>query len=379
MNARRAPGEGSIYQRKDGRWVAAIRDPVTRRRRTAYAATEKDARRLLRAMTGRADRKEVVLDARAPLDSYAGDWLATRASRGRRPGTVAGYEWRLKNYIYPYLGGKRVGDISPGDVEDTLEALAGRGLGRESVKGARNALAAVLSHAVRSRHLAANPANGVQVPERAAPTKPVVPPTAGQVGRLLDEAAETPLFGLVLLLATTGARIGEALGAKWADIDLETGTWRIARTAALGRDGSVILSDRTKTGRERTVILDADAVEALRVQRRTVAEARLRCPSWRDHDLVFPSSVGTVQDHRNVRPAFTPIARRAGFPGSFHALRHFTASVALSSVPLPVVSKVLGHRHMATTTDTYHHLLESDAGKVTLAVSLAVKSARSAS
>ncbi|HEY5135735.1 MAG TPA: hypothetical protein VIJ41_08085, partial [Candidatus Nanopelagicales bacterium] len=68
-----------------------------------------------------------------------------------------------------------------------------------------------------------------------------------------------------------------------------------------------------------------------------------------------------------------PLAAGAGFPGSFHSLRHFYASVALSAVPEASVSKVLGHAKRSTTTDVYGHLRESDASTVAVAVSVAVK------
>ncbi len=54
------------------------------------------------------------------------------------------------------------------------------------------------------------------------------------------------------------------------------------------------------------------AVAAFRAQRRRVAELRLACPDWHDHDLVFPSEVGTPIHPSNVvtipLPAVQPSA-----------------------------------------------------------------------
>ncbi len=60
-----ANGEGSVYQRKDGRWVAAALDPTTGRKRSAYFSTGAQARKMLRRMASRADEGRVVLDAGA--------------------------------------------------------------------------------------------------------------------------------------------------------------------------------------------------------------------------------------------------------------------------------------------------------------------------
>jgi integrase len=89
---------------------------------------------------------------------------------------------------------------------------------------------------------------------------------------------------------------------------------------------------------------------------------------WRDHDLVFPSSVGTPQESRNLRKKFRTYAEVSGYRHSFHEVRHFFATVAASEVTLESLSKVLGHKRRATTSDIYGHLYEPDTRKVSNAV-----------
>ena len=72
-------------------------------------------------------------------------------------------------------------------------------------------------------------------------------------------------------------------------------------------------------------------------------------------------------DPRNLRTQqFRPIAEKIGWPGSFHALRHYVASVTLadSGGNEFLTSQVLGHTRQATTTDIYGHLLGEDARAV---------------
>lgn len=94
-------------------------------------------------------------------------------------------------------------------------------------------------------------------------------------------------------------------------------------------------------------------------------------PHWKDEDLVFPTSVGTAQDSRNLRKDLAPIAKEAGYPGSFHSLRHVFATIAASSVSLAALSKVLGHRRVSTTSDLYAHLYDPDAAMAVDAVDAA--------
>jgi len=370
----RANGEGSVYQRGDGRWVASVLDPQTGKRRSTYASTEKAARKALSGMLTRKDSGRVALDAGATLAVYGRAWVADRAGKRRRESTVREYGWRLEKYVYPVLGGRRLRELTALDVEDMLDTLAARKLSESTLRAVRNALAAMLQDAVRARHLAYNVARSSQLPEDVKQPRPVVAPTDEQVARLIRAAAETELASLLAVLVGTGARIGEALGMTWADLDLDARTWKVARTTTRERNGSVALGKRTKTGASRELVLVPEVVASLRGQRAKVAEAQLRAGRlWVDYDLVFPSSVGTPQDARNLRRDLRPLAAGAGFPGSFHSLRHFYASVALSAVPEASVSKVLGHAKRSTTTDVYGHLRESDASTVAVAVSVAVK------
>jgi len=51
-------GDGSIRHRADGRFEVRVRDAATGIRVARYAATEREAMKMLRAMLGRVDRGE---------------------------------------------------------------------------------------------------------------------------------------------------------------------------------------------------------------------------------------------------------------------------------------------------------------------------------
>lgn len=149
--------------------------------------------------------------------------------------------------------------------------------------------------------------------------------------------------------------------------------WTVTRKTTLDSHGSVKVGARRKTGRVRRVVLVPRVVDALRAHSRVQAAQRLRAGEmWADFGLVFPTWVGTPQDARNLRKDFREVAARAGFPGSFHSLRHYCATAALATAPEAVVSQVLGHARRSTTTDVYGHLRGSDAERIAVAVSVAV-------
>src|SRR4051794_5020019 len=88
----RANGEGTVYQRKDGRWCAAAHVPVAgggTRRVFAYGSTRQDANRKLRDLLDRADKHIPAAPAGLTVDAYLDEWLA-HIRQHARPTTYAG-------------------------------------------------------------------------------------------------------------------------------------------------------------------------------------------------------------------------------------------------------------------------------------------------
>lgn len=369
---KRGNGEGSIRLRRDGRWEVSVTDPSTKKRRSAYAKSEAEAKRILRQMTSKADVGVPVLDAGALIAHYAEVWLKDRAGRRRAESTIREYEYRFDRWILPAIGHRRLRDLTVVDVEDLFDELAAQQLARSTIKSIRNALAAMLSDAVRARHLTTNVARFAQLPEDAVDPEKQPIPTDADISALLEAARGSDLEPVLRLCVGTGARIGEVLAAKWEDLDLEAGVWRVSRTLTVNRAGQTIIGKRTKTRRDREVFMTPELKAEIRRQRAKVASLRMAALHWEDNDLVFPTVIGTPQDIHNARRDLKVFTTKVGFPGSFHAIRHWFASKAVTIAPDVVVAKVLGHARTATTNDLYAHLRESDAARIAVAVNVAV-------
>lgn len=372
----RANGAGTVYQRKDGRWVAELRDPRTKKRASKYAKTEAEAKDALAEMISNRKHRKAVLDSGASIRAYSVQWLAGRAGRRRSEATVYQYEQRFKLYILPHIGSWKLRDLYAPDVEDWLETLAEQGLSKATIQGALNSLKAMLSDACRQGHLEKNEARAAQLPTSLI-TKTVVPPSSESVGNLLAAAIKSDdkeLLNLLTVIALTGCRVGEVLALRWSDIDFESSILSVTRTVTTDREGKPIIGLRTKSGESRLVVISPDAVAALLSQRDLVTTMRAKSSVWTTEDLVFPTAVGTVRDPHNVRRRFRAIAEPIGYKGAFHTLRHYaTVSAIEANVPMPQISKALGHKRIATTQDIYGHLTENMASKFATAVNLAVK------
>ena len=82
---------------------------------------------------------------------------------------------------------------------------------------------------------------------------------------------------------------------------------------------------------------------------------------WQDMGLVFPSTIGTPLEPRNLVRQYHRLLDRAGLPAKrFHDLRHTCATLLLiQGEDIRVVMDVLGHSQISLTANTYQHVVQS--------------------
>ena len=357
---RRDYGDGSVYQRKDGRYVASVRwedDQGKARRTSAYGRTEQEAKRRLKALRQRAAAGQPLTESRATLTDYAARWEShTLAAADLKPTTKQTYSTLVRSTVLPGLGTYRLGDLKPSDVERWLVTVQTAGKSASTRRQALAILAMILDAAERDGLVRRNVARMVDRPRK--PTTEADWWTSKQVTTLIAAAKGQRLAPLLTLVAYTGLRRGEALALRWSDVDLKTGT--VTVTGTLARVGTELFRQDTKTTAGRRVVpLVPEAVRALKAQRKAQAAEQLRAgTAWTSTGYVFTTEIGTPVDPRNALRWFYVIRDKAKLEsGSWHTLRHSCASVLLTSgVPMPIVSAVLGHSSISITVDTYGHL-----------------------
>jgi hypothetical protein len=112
---KRANGEGTIYQRKDGRWEGAafvLTTAGTYRRARVYALTRDDARKKLMKLIQQSDLGVPVASVNWTVADYLTYWLGQVVRKERRPKTYQGYEGVVRLHLIPALGRKRLGKPS---------------------------------------------------------------------------------------------------------------------------------------------------------------------------------------------------------------------------------------------------------------------------
>jgi integrase len=183
--------------------------------------------------------------------------------------------------------------------------------------------------------------------------------TVEQARHLLEVIKGERLEAFYVLALTTGLRRGELLGLRWADVDLNSRQLHVRR--ALQRVGGKLRFVEPKTSTSvRVVVVPKLAVRHLAQHRaRQDTERLARGAAWRDHDLVFASSVGTPIKPRNVNRRWDELRERAGLDWlRLHDLRHGCATFMMAAgVPARTIMEVLGHSEIGVTMNTYTHVL----------------------
>ncbi len=363
--------EGSITRRKDGLYMAryTVQTAAGPKRKTIYGKEWEDvAKRLVDALSNR--NKGLAFDAGSQtVEEYVERWLTTSAKGSVRESTYKSYRNQVTRYVVPAIGRVKLKRLSAMHVQGMYRAMLDRGLAPRTVQYTHAVLHRALKQAMRWGLVPRNVCEDVDRPQLKRDE--IQSLDREQTRRLLQAAKDDRLYALYVVAVTAGLRPGEMLALRWGDVDLETGTLRINRALSDSEFAA------TKTPRSRRKIeLSNTARSALRAHRKRQLEEQMKKAGlWKDHGLVFPSTVGTPLSHRNVVRSFKALLKRAGLPAStrLYDLRHTCATLLLSSNVHPkYAQELLGHASIAQTLDTYSHVLKGMDGGIGNAMDVAV-------
>ena len=362
---RRARGEGSIRQRKDGTWEARFVtgvDPGTGKdiRKSVYAKTQKEVRKKMTEAIAALDKD----DYREPSKMTVGQWLDVWAAEylgGVKPMTVLNYSQHIKNHIKPAMGAIKLDTLNAHTIQKFYNSLGDeKGLTPKTIKNIHGVLHKALSQAVMIGYLRFNPADACTLPRIVR--KDVKPLDEDATAQFI-EAIQGHRYELVFLVTLfTGMRQGEVLGLTWDCVDLGKGLITINKQIQKAPGGgSVYHLVPTKNSKGRTVTPAPFVMELLRTQRKRQIEWRLKAgPLWEDTGLVFTDELGHHLMPHTVYHNFKHIVANMGLPDvRFHDLRHSYAVAAIrSGDDIKTVQGNLGHATASFTLDVYGHVTD---------------------
>jgi integrase len=359
MSRRRAPGEGSIFKRKDGRWVGVIpagRDLRGRPRRVYVygrtrhqAAARKKARELELGLTPQLEVEQVT------VGHLLDRWLALRKN-DVRPSTHRAYSDAMGKFatgLRP-LALRRVGAL---DLDMHFQQLLQAGISAARVRFVRTVLSIAFGQAVRWRLLAYNPVRETTPPKVRAAASSFW--SAEEAAAFLAHVrARCPWWPLFALAIATGMRRGELAGLRPQDLRLDRREIAVRRARVnVAGAGQAIVEPKTARGR-RLLRISPDVISIMRWwarERDSWRKAAERIDLWHDSGYLFVWQDGRAVSPNAISATFRRLAKQAGLRLiRFHDLRHTHAVLELAAgLPLVALSERLGHQDAGFTLRVY--------------------------
>ena len=302
-------------------------------------------------------------------------WIKRCNEKGLEAMTVKGYEEHIDLHIVPFIGSKKLSDLTVPVINSFADTLREAGRSAEMIKRVVRSLGGIFKEARRRGLSNAAPTIGLELdlPDREDP-RPVIP-TKAELNAIITGAATRggrarPYFLTSIFI---GLRPSEMRGLRWVDIDFD-GRQINPRQRA---DASHRIGNLKSKAAYRSIPCPPIVLNALR-------EWKLTCPKGA-LGLVFPNGLGKVESHSNLLDRdFGPIQVAAGVStiaqakddagkpaldaggapimvatGKYglHALRHACASLWIESGHNPKqIQRLMGHSSIKVTFDVYGHL-----------------------
>lgn len=370
-------------QRKDGRYSYAYTDRW-KKRHVVYATSLVELREL---------EKQIRMDIDSGIDPNAAKVMTVNDAFDRyisrkydlKPTTKSNYQFNYEHFIRDGFGKEKIGKIRYSDVKKFYyDLMKERGIKPRTLDGINTVLHSTFKMAVRDEIIRSNPAEGVMAEIKKSDlwvkTRKcglTVPEQKELVAFMQDSHQFKGWVPVITVLLGTGMRIGECLGLRWEDIDLDKRLISVNHNLVDYQDRDIkkqvrkIQTTKTRAGVRMIPMID-EVYEAF------ITEFELQSAigfceeeidgysgfifTTTDQKLMSRSAVNNAI-HRIVRIHNEEEEKKAKAEGrepilipqfSAHQLRHtFCTRFCENETNLKVIQSIMGHSDITTTMDIY--------------------------
>lgn len=331
-----------------------------------------------RALTAAFNAEETETPNARTVEDLLTEWLAHSERRGRAAKTISENRRKVTHDLVPALGSIPLVALTAKDLDAQYTAWLTREvrpLSSSTVHHLHAIMSAALSLAVKWSYLPENPAAKATPPTVATRSTDV--PSPEIVGKLIAQARkdnDRVMSAAIMLGFLTGARRGELCALRWSEVVLVDGVGGSIRIdRSLCEVDDEVSEKGTKTGKGRTVALDALSVVALQ-EIRSEAEAFATQASVQlvDDPYVLSQSAdgSTWFQPGRLTDRFRLLCGRARVRGvRFHDLRHAHITQLIGAgIDVLAVAARAGHAQPSMTLNRYGHALPASGQAAALVI-----------
>lgn len=370
MSKKRGAGEGSITQRKDGIWQAAItvgrNKNGTQKRKYFYGKTRAEvSKKITAAIKDLQEGTFIDSSGETTVKQWLTHWLWTYKKNDLKQTTFEQYEVLLRKYLYPDLGKVKLTELTTDKLQTLYNCMKDRGLSAKTIRTLNVIIHAGLKQAIWNGIINKNITEQISLPKDEYKEMRVL---SEDEQRKLIGAIKDDRMGIAILFCLfTGVRRGELLALRWNDINMDKRLIFVRRTVNRVKDygnsvskTKLVVSD-TKTAKSRRIIPVVDALFE-HLQKHKAAQDKekiLAGELYEDNDLVFATEIGKLIDPGNFNRTFARMIKKAGIAhANLHSLRHTFATRSLEAgMNIKILQELMGHSSMSVTADVYSHVM----------------------
>ena len=310
------------------------------------------------------ERGSYVKPKRITLSEWLGDWLSGYVKTNCSLRTAQSYQSEVRRHLIPALGVIPLPQLQPQHLQQYYaQALSdGRtdgkgGLSARTVQYHHRILSEALSHAVKMGLLGRNVTEAVDPPRPEQKNMATLVPE--DIPQFLEAADGSSYYVLFYTALYTGMRLGELLGLRWCDVDLDMASLSVVQALYKRSGVCKMVKPKSSHSRCQTALSPSLALLLREYKDEQNMQGILLGGPLVDSDLVFCHPDGKPLDPGVVSHTFAKVLKKAGLPHiRFHDLRHTHATLLLKGGIHPkIVSERLGHANIGITLDTYSHAL----------------------
>ena len=274
---------------------------------------------------------------------FAQTWYDVYKKPYLRENSLNSVQYVLNQHILPYLGGYRLRDISPMQIQAVMSRLSDKSNSLQSKVLIH--LRSIFKVAEENGLVAKSPvssmlkAGGKKTSEKAALTP--------QESRTLLERVKNRRAKTFLLTALhTGMRRGEIVALKWEDIDFQNKVIHVRHNAVMGRYKTTISDEMKTKASKRDVPLSADLEAWLLAQKRNAHSQYVL--SMKNHKPLTKSSYKSMWKLIERELPNTHVTA--------HILRHtYVTRLFEAGLDIKEIQYLAGHSTVDMTLGVYTH------------------------